>query len=106
MNSLVGIATVSVAGFEAYTSEDVGLQAVTGTATGFSPGTRKGEGGRLLPRRRKSTLRDTVSEPLDIGELLDFAGASRQLVRLVEDRAAEYCAPFESDGRFTGVALF
>ena len=74
MNSLVGIATVSVAGFEAYTTEGVCLQAVTATATGFGPGALKGEGGRLL---RKSVLRDTVSEPLDIGELLDFAGASR-----------------------------
>jgi len=46
----VGIATVSVAGFEAYTSEDVRLQAVTAAATGFGPGTLKGESGRLLPR--------------------------------------------------------
>jgi len=63
------------------------------------------KGGRLLPRRRKSTLRNIVSEPLDIGELLDFAGASRLLVRLVEDHAAEYCAPLESHGRTAGVAL-
>jgi len=81
-------------------TEDVRVQAVRATAiiVAFGPGTLKGAGGRLLVRRSKSVLRDTDSQPLDNGELLDFAGASRQLVHLVEDRAAEYCAPLESDG--------
>jgi len=98
----VEIATASVAGegLEAYMSEDVGLQAVRTTATmvAFSLGTLKGEGGRFLPGRRKGILRNIVSDPLSIGEHLDLAGASRQLVPLVEDRAAEYCTPLESDG--------
>jgi len=89
-------------------SEDVGLHAVSATTTivAFGPGTLKGEGGRLLPRRRKSIHKNIVSEPLDISGLLDFAGASRQLVRFVEDRAAEYCAPLKSDVRIAGIALF
>ena len=52
MNSPVGIATASVAGegLEAYTSEDVGLQALRATATmvAFGPGTLKGEAYNFL----------------------------------------------------------
>ena len=72
----------------------------------FGPGTLKGEGGRHFPGRRKSILRNIVSEPLDIGELLDLVGTSRQLVRRAEDGAAEYCVLLEGDGRITAVALF
>ena len=78
----------------------------TAAMVAFGPGTLKGEGGRHFPGRRKSILRNIVSEPLDIGELLDLVGASRQLVRLAEDGAAEYCVPLGGDGRITAVALF
>ena len=86
MNSPVGVTTAYVAedGLEAYMSEDVGLQAVRATTTivAFGPGTRKGEGGSLLSGRKRSILRNIVGEPLDLGELLDPAGASGQLVCL------------------------
>ena len=80
--------------------EDMSLQAVRAAGQMVAPGPSALENARarLLPRRRKRVVGSVVGIPLNIGKLLDIARDSRQLGRLVEDRAAKYLAPLEGDG--------